>query len=119
MNSRFGHYKLDGKNVVPVNDIFEWAAWRENAQEDRIVAKTEFGDEATVSTVFLGVSHGLEEGKPVLFETMVFSHHDELDATTVRYTSWEEAEAGHELVRQGVYIWMSSRIPEAVEGLLS
>ena len=54
-----------------------------------------------VSTVFLGVDHQFYGGPPLLFETMIFSHHDprhEADESTWRYTTWEEAEAGHRRV---------------------
>ncbi len=50
-----------------------------------------------VSTVWLGLDHSHGTGKPVIFETMVFGSNgpgDELDC--VRYSSLEEAVAGHE-----------------------
>ena len=52
-----------------------------------------------VSTVFLWLDHSpFISVEPVLFETMVFldgSNHDEL---TARYTAWEEARLGHNMV---------------------
>lgn len=52
--------------------------------------------EVLVSTVFLGIEHGFHNGKPVLFETMVFGgkHNGYQD----RYTSLTEAFEGHETV---------------------
>ena len=47
----------------------------------------------TVSTVFLGIDHNFGEGKPLLFETMVFG--GKLDEETERYSTWEEAVEGH------------------------
>lgn len=51
---------------------------------------------ADVSTVFLSVDHQWGEGPPVLFETMIFGgpHADWTD----RYSTWDEAVAGHERV---------------------
>ena len=81
-------YKLVDGEPVPC-DIDEFAKskkklWRyENS-------------EVLVSTVFLGIEHGLRNGKPVLFETMVFGgkHNGYQD----RYTSLTEAFEGHEAV---------------------
>lgn len=81
------------KDGVPVicEDLYEWGRYFENA--DRIVAKTNVTEEARVSTVFLGLDHSFSDGPPLVFETMVFggSFNDEMD----RYSTWEEAEAGH------------------------
>ena len=50
-------------------------------------------DGVTVSTVFLPFDHGFGEGKPVLFETMVFGGaHDQYQ---LRYTSMKDALDGH------------------------
>jgi hypothetical protein len=57
-----------------------------------------------VSTVFLSLDHafhvGTEKGPPLLFETMVFGLPDGAEYQD-RYSTWEEAEAGHrEVVRK-------------------
>lgn len=84
---------LDGKKVKTVSGILEWGAWMQ--ANDRGVACDVFG-RVRVSTVFLGLDHNLFGGRPLWFETMVFGgehdHHQE------RYTTWEEAEAGHKWV---------------------
>ena len=86
------NYKLDGKEPVLCEDIIEWAKWYQDC--DRIVARDKKNG-IRVSTVFLGIDHNCEEtGEPVLFETMIFGgEHDEYQD---RYSTWEEAEAGHE-----------------------
>ena len=43
--------------------------------------------------VFLGLDHSFGSGPPLLFETMVFG--GPLDEEMDRYTTWDEAEAGH------------------------
>lgn len=86
-------YILDGKTAVPEPDLIKWAKWYEKA--DRLVTRT--GD---VSTVFLGLDHAFGDGPVQLFETLVFGGPlaDEMD----RYSTWDEAEAGHQTMVQRV-----------------
>jgi len=95
-----GHYILDeDHNVIPCEDLLDWAYWFKNA--DRVVKKS-FLDTASadveVSTVFMGIDHRI--GRiPRLFETLVFG--GALDGEMMRYASWNEAERGHdEMVRR-------------------
>jgi hypothetical protein len=83
------HYILDGRTPVPT-DMMTWAKWFETA--DRTVSKTQIG-EWEVSTVFLGLDHAFGDGPPLLFETLVFG--GPLDSNMVRYSTWDQAEAGH------------------------
>jgi len=84
-------YILEGKSPKPVDDIFLWGKWFETA--DRRVAFTKMWLGVEVSTVFLGLSHQYGCGPPILFETMIFGgEHNEYQE---RYSTWEEAEAGH------------------------
>lgn len=70
----------------------EWAKWMETA--DRSVALTKKND-IIVSTVFWGQAHDFSgKGKPLLFETMVFG--GKHDTEQARYSTWEEAEEGHQ-----------------------
>ena len=85
------HYMLtEGKRTVPATDLLEWAEWYETT--DRRVAVTNIGD-VRVSTVFLGTDHNWGQGPPLLFETMIFG--GPLDEECERYSTWEQAEAGH------------------------
>lgn len=85
-------FTLDGHKAVPCEDLMDWAKWYEDA--DRHIADTVIGD-IRVSTVFLGINHEWDPGKPpLLFETMMFG--GEYDEDMWRYSTWEEAEAGHE-----------------------
>jgi hypothetical protein len=53
-------------------------------------------EDISVSTVFLGLNHRLSgDGPPLLFETMVFG--GARDGHMYRYSSWDDAEAGHEM----------------------
>ena len=60
------------------------------------VRRTVINDDQ-VSTVFLGLDHNWIPGAPpLLFETMIFlAGQDDFGQT--RYTTWEQAEAGHEV----------------------
>jgi hypothetical protein len=83
-------YILYGHEAKPATDLLSWGRWFEKA--DRTVARSEIGASA-VSTVFLGRDHSFGGGAPLLFETMVFG--GPLDGEEDRYSTWDEAEAGH------------------------
>jgi len=86
------YYYLDGHSVLPTDDISKCFA----KHVDRVVAKTQIG-EVGISTVFLGIDHRYDGGgPPLLFETMIFG--GEHDKYQERYSSWDEAEAGHKKV---------------------
>lgn len=96
------HWMLDGHTPIATADPMEWAKWFEKAGDKRIVCQTQISVGVKVSTVFLGVDHNfLQQGPPILFETMVFSVGlNEED--TYRYTTWDEALAGHMAVVYGL-----------------
>lgn len=75
----------------PAPDLLLWARWFETA--DRVVAKTEVGEDIMVSTVFLGTDHQWGDGPPILYETLVFG--GELDGEMERYSTQEDAKVGH------------------------
>lgn len=85
------YYVLRGKEPVPTDSVIEWGQFFES--DNRMVARAEVGD-ITISTVFLGIDHRfMDDGPPLLFETMIFGGvHNEYQE---RYSTWEEAEAGH------------------------
>lgn len=85
------YYILKGREAVPVKDVLTWAKYFETA--DRHVDKTYVG-EVYISTAFLGMDHQWGEGPPLIFETMIFN--GEHDGYEDRYSTWEEAEKGHE-----------------------
>ena len=91
------YWYLDGHTPISTNDPAKWGEMFKS--QDRRVAQTDV-DGYSVSTVFLGIDHNwLPTGRPILFETMVFTdQEDPLDLWQARYCTWEEAEAGHEAV---------------------
>ena len=88
-----GRYTLNASGeIVPCDDLFEWARWFETA--DRTIALTQL-DGMRVSTVFLGLDHSFGSGEPLLFETLIFGGPH--DGEGKRYATREQAMVGHEL----------------------
>jgi len=108
---------LEGKTVVGVDDVLEWGKFFEG--KSRVVGKTKVG-KASISTVFLGLNHSWEpDEKPLWFETMIFG--GPLDQWQERYTTWDEAEAGHKkLVRLAklVRFVQSVKLAQTIEKVL-
>lgn len=97
-------YKLIGQDIVETDDFADWISWAETA--DMQVDLTENAD-FRVSTIFLDTNHDWRGERPILFETMVFvkeSYEDRipkdesLDRHQRRYSTWEDALAGHAAV---------------------
>src|SRR4051794_18651136 len=87
-----GLYILEGTTPVQTTDIEAWARSRQSGR--RRVDYTVI-NEIAVSTVFLGIDQRAPfKGKPILFETMIFGLKD-LNDYQERYSTWEDAEAGH------------------------
>ena len=82
------------KDGVPVQVATLEEAWK--GIDERRVAQTTVGD-LWVSTVFLMVDHRFGPGAPLLYETMIFSNDPDapLDYYCERYSTREQAEAGH------------------------
>lgn len=90
-----GKYILDKNgNPQPCEDIYEWGEWYEKSTKQRKVARDKVG-KVTVSTVFIGIDHNFGEGPPLLFETMIFNDGGEHDQYQERYSTRQEALAGH------------------------
>ena len=89
------YYILREGGVVEEPDHAKWAEWYENSYEKiRCIASTkvEYG---TVSTVFLAMNMTLSKTEPpLLFETRVKGGW--LDDEWERYSTLDEAKAGHE-----------------------
>ena len=80
---------------------------------DKVIAQDKCS-KVFVSTVFLVVDHGFgrygdKKHKPVLWETMIFGGIN--DQYQTRYTSLEEARAGHEVALQLVLDTEPKRLP--------
>lgn len=90
-------FTLNGHEPVPCVDVLEWARWYESCDRQVALWQRVWRRPVRVSTVFLGIDHNFGgEGLPILFETMVFG--GPLDQEQVRYSTWNEAEAGHKAI---------------------
>src|ERR1700684_1996349 len=92
-------YKLDeNKNAIPCS-LEEWSKQREEMRKSNTkhVASDEINGK-WVSTVWLGVNHSfLRKEPPLIFETMIHNiEKDEWEDYEERYSTWKEAEEGHQ-----------------------
>jgi hypothetical protein len=92
------YWVLDGHETRKVDTVLEWAQRFEKTSRHVGLTETRLH---RISTVFLGLDHSWGIGPPLLFETMVFDLHGEsgaesdIDGSCDRYSTWDEAEAGH------------------------
>lgn len=94
---RSSYYTLKDRKPV-VCTMIQWA--EEIGDGARIVARNGLG-KVRVSTVFLGMDHNHSgTGAPILFETMIFG--GPLDQEMWRYSTWDEAVAGHQIALEKV-----------------
>lgn len=102
------YYRLDeARRTVPIKTRGEQMDWYkgQNTEEGfdakKRVAKSIIDEDCNVSTVFLHIDHAYtSDSPPILFETMVFG--GRYDQYQERYSTWEEAEAGHQRVVEAV-----------------
>ena len=85
------YYILEGRTVVPVDNVEEWA--RRYGGRPCVVAQENVGNRR-VSTVFLGMDHSFN-GSHALFETMIFPQDSWREEYCERCSTYEEAEAMH------------------------
>ena len=84
----------------PISDVLEWARMFGNDAARRVALdQVVCGDELIrVSTVFLGLDHNWGGGPPLIFETMLFGGPEPVDGWQYRYSTQEQARAGHQKV---------------------
>ena len=90
------HFILKEKQIIPV-DLMTWATWFEEGSNRR-VALTKWPNGGIISTMFLGSDHNFNPNSKdkLLFETMAFDTGTEYDNEPYRYSTYEQAEKGHE-----------------------
>lgn len=88
------YYNKQGKEI----EMLEWAELLENPKY-KVISQTTTKSGKWVSTVWLGLDHQYGEGKPLIFETMVFPKKgDYSDEFCERYSTLKEAKAGHKVI---------------------
>jgi hypothetical protein len=104
-------YVLDENHHTVEVGMKEWARSLE-VTSNRIVDYTEIASETHVSTVFLGIDHRFfGQGPPILFETMIFG--GPLDGSQWRYSSWDDAQAGHKAAVRKAREAIGQKVTEA------
>jgi hypothetical protein len=93
-----GCYILSGKQIVPCDDLEEWQGWKDT--HDRIVGCIHIaGIRVVTSFDSVGLVTNADRGAPRVFCTRIIDtkcHPYRYPVRFGRYTTWEEAEAGHE-----------------------
>jgi len=87
------YYNMDGTEFK--GDTVAWG--KEFEKIDRKIALDKLPNGKIVSTVFLSIDHNFSgQGKPLLFETMVFPNDKDMgDLDCDRYPTKEDALVGH------------------------
>lgn len=83
------YYDIDGSEIT----IEDFTALFMDPEYRRI-AQTYVG-QALVSTVWLGINHSWDDGRPLIFETMIFPGNTTGEELSWRYPTLERAIAGH------------------------
>lgn len=91
-------YNKETDELTMTEDSDKWTQWFRHFP-NRCLAQ-DLVDNWMVSTVVLGINHNwLENGDPILFETMVFDKIGKpLDEYTCRYSSSKDAMEGHKQI---------------------
>jgi len=102
------YYMLIDEEVVKAESIDDWLRWSHLFDDKKIIDTKILGHR--VSTIFLTIDHRsyMEEGPPVLFETMVFKLNSNTGVYCERYTSLQVAKDRHQ--------WIIDNIDEIIEG---
>ena len=92
------HYMLsESGDITPIDTstpegLEEWGEWYNNFNRtialNYLYDLSSYSDEVcrvAISTVFLSIDHGNEEGYPIVFETMVFG----VDESSILYPDFE------------------------------
>lgn len=93
------YFDRKGKPIT----LEEWSRLFEDWNYKRIM-ESRLPDGKWISTVWLGLDHGIDESNPIIFETMVFEFKtdkklgESLD--TDRYSTEQEARRGHKRMFQ-------------------
>jgi hypothetical protein len=89
-------FKLEDKKVVACKDAVEWGMWFANANRRVQETLLYLPNSVRVSTVFIGINFTFNDDTRNIFETQVFG--GDYDGHKWYYSTWELAEAGHDIV---------------------
>jgi hypothetical protein len=108
----------DGRSVIEASFMDQWCEMFEN-REARTVGRTELDHDVLISSVFVGTDLGfLHTGTPITFETVIFGL-DPDDGYQERYSTWEEAERGHQrAVDHAIAVLVAANIDKTFDSLV-
>lgn len=86
------YYKMDGTPYEGNDPVLQWAKDMEKGNKIKL---TLLPDGIRISTVWLGLDHNLGEGRPLIYESMVFDK-DRKELDQVRYATIEKALKDHD-----------------------
>ena len=110
---RLRPYILDGTQPIQVSyeDLGRWRTMTDPHVGNTWVISRTTGAGVQVSTVFLGIDHNWTgQGRPILFETMVFGGGEVWEDVQQRYRTWQEAQEGHAIICQLVRRWLDTGV---------
>jgi len=85
------------KKGDPIKTIEEWSKlFHDNKY--KIIKQEILENGYFISTIWLGMDHGSQNGQPLIFESMVFNGDGEGDSDCERYVSESAAIIGHKLL---------------------
>ncbi len=90
------YYDKEGN---PITDVLEWAKLLEN-KEYKIIKQEILWWRGWLSTVWLGMDHSWGQGKPLIFESVLFFFCGGSVLDCRRYSTLEEAIQGHDFLRK-------------------
>ena len=99
------YYDRQGRPITQEQWTAEWSG-------DRHVAITDLGALGRISTVYLGLNHAYGGGPPLIFETMIFG--GPMDQYQDRYSTEEQAAAGHSFAVQAVMFYQPEKRPALI-----
>ena len=102
------YYKRDGTLYKEPNAVLKWGKDHQN-RDIKIVKQEELENGYFISTVWLGIDHRFGEGKPLIFETMVFPPDSYQDQDMEHYSTEKEAIKGH---KKMVSKWKNKLTPK-------
>lgn len=98
------HFYLNDDHTYRCCSLTEWSEQIDKLyKENKKHLAYDIINGKLVSTIWLGLNHNHHGGRPLLFETMVFSEEQSgHDIYMDRYTTWHEAIVGHKKAVQWV-----------------
>ena len=104
------YYLLNDDHTVTALDNKDVLTWARSLDDEKRIVDETLLENVRISTVFIGIDHRFTvdpDLPPLLFESMTFSDIPELNEYQERYSTWQEAQDGHNRIVQ----WIKNGIP--------